>query len=79
MDTGSISLPLTSTKDGKWTSERSDKRMVVFGTAFDTTLFIERTTDEVLMSSDWPTVKWNESASIVAETTASTDAAAVFN
>ena len=53
--------------------------MVVFGTVFDTTLFIERTTDEVLMSSDWPTVKCNESASIVAETTASTDAAAVFS
>jgi predicted transcriptional regulator len=33
-----------------------------------------RITDEALMSSDWPTVKYDDSASMVLDTMASTDA-----
>ena len=48
--------------------------MLLFGTSFDITWSMARITDEALISSDWPSVKYDDSALIVLDTMASTDA-----
>ena len=74
MDTGKTPLLLKSTIDGKRMIEWSDRWMVLFGTSFDMSACMKRITDDELMSSDCPTVKCRDKASMVADTMASTEA-----
>ena len=48
--------------------------MVPFGTSFDMSSCMKRITDDELMSSDWPTVRCRDKASMVADTMVSTEA-----
>ena len=47
--------------------------MLLFVTSFDMIWSIARITDEALINSDWPTVKYDDSASMVLDTMASTE------